>query len=115
MRERRDSLIEVSGAQAPEAEITQESPQRGDQLLSGAGPAVAGTVEHELSYLHCLPTAGVRTQGVDQSSSATGILAQGALCRATVLSEPIAKRDDQFGFGTLGARAAARLANPRLN
>src|SRR5215472_13223997 len=115
MRERQDSLIEVCGAQAPETEITQESPQRGDQLLSCAGPAVAGTVEHELPYLHRLPTAGVCTQGVDQRGSATGILAQCGLCRATVLSEPIAKRDDQFGFGPLGAGAAARLANPRLD
>jgi hypothetical protein len=61
MCEGRDSLIKVSGAQAPEAEITQESPQGGDQLLSGAGSAAAGTVEHELSYLHRIPTAGVRT------------------------------------------------------
>src|SRR5215470_15675498 len=115
MCEGRDSLIEVGGAQALEAEITQESPQRSDQLLSGAGPAVAGLVEHELSYLYRLPTAGVRAQGADKSGSTTGIQAQCGLCCATVLSEPIAKRDDQFGFGPLGARAAARLANPRLD
>src|SRR5215469_11072882 len=112
MCERRDSLIEVSGAQPPEAEITQENPQGGDQLLSGASPAVAGTVEHELSYLHRLPTAGICTQGVDQRGSDTGILAQCGLCPAAVLSEPIAKRDDQFGFRPVGIWPAVGLANP---
>jgi hypothetical protein len=73
MRERRDSLIEVGGTQAPKAEITQESPQRSDQLLSGAGPALSGLVEHELPYLLRIPTAGVCTQCVEQSTSATAI------------------------------------------
>jgi hypothetical protein len=63
--ERWDSLVEVSGAQTPKAEITQKSPQGGDQLLSGFGPAVAGSVEHEFSYLQCFPTGRVRTQAVD--------------------------------------------------
>jgi hypothetical protein len=53
------------GAKTPKAEITQESPQGGDQLLSGFGPAVAGSVEHEISYLHRFPAGGVRTQTVD--------------------------------------------------
>jgi hypothetical protein len=112
MCERWDSLIEISGAQTPKAEITQESPQGGDQLLSGFGPAVAGSVEHEFSYLHRLPTGGVLTQGVGQSGSATGILAQGGFSHTTVLSEPIAKRDDQFGFGPVSIRTAVGLANP---
>ena len=98
MGEGRDGLIEVRGAQAPEAEITQESPQGGDQVSSRGSPAVAGSVERELSYLHCLPTAGIGTQGVDQSGRATGILAQCGFCRPTLLSEPIAKRDNQFAF-----------------
>jgi len=112
MCERWDSLVEVSGAQTPKAEITQESPQGGDELLSGFGPAVAGSVEHEFSYVHRFPTGGVRTQTVDQSGSATGILAQGWFSHTTVLSEPIAKRDDQFGFGPVGIRTAVGLANP---
>jgi hypothetical protein len=107
-----DSLVEVSGAQSPKAEITQESPQGGDQLLSGFGPAVAGSVEHEFSYLHRFPAGGVRTQPVDQSGSATGILAQGGFRHTTVLSEPIAKRNDQFGFRPLSIRTAVGLANP---
>jgi hypothetical protein len=112
MCERWDSLIEISGAQTPKAEITQESPQGGNQFLSGFGPAVAGSVEHEFSYVHRFPTGGVRTQTVDQSGSATGILAQGWFSHTTVLSEPIAKRDDQFGFGPVGIRTAVGLANP---
>jgi hypothetical protein len=107
-----DSLIEISGAQTPKTEITQESPQGGDQLLSGFSPAVAGSVEHEFSYLHRFPTGGVRTQTVDQSGSATGILAQGRFSHTTVLSEPIAKRNDQFGFRPLSIRTAVGLANP---
>jgi hypothetical protein len=112
MCERRDSLIEVSGAQAPELEIPQESPQGSDQFLGGASPAVAGTLKHELSYLHRFPTGGVLTQSVDQSGSAADIQAQCGLCRATMLSEPIAKRDDQFGFTPNDIRTAVRLAAP---
>jgi hypothetical protein len=112
MCERWDSLIEISGAQTPKAEITQESPQRGDELLSGFGPAVAGSVEHEFSYLHRSPTGGVRTQAVDQSGSATGILAQGGFSHTTVLPEPIAKRNDEFGFRPVSIRTAVGLANP---
>jgi len=98
MCERRDSLIEVSGAQAPELEISQESPQGSDQFLGGVSPAVAGSGKHELSYLHRFPTRGVPTQSLEQSGGATNILAQRGLCRATMLSKPIAKRNDQFGF-----------------
>jgi hypothetical protein len=112
MGERWDSLIEISGAQTPKAEITQESPQGGDQLLSGFGPAVAGSVEHEFAYLHRFPSGGIRTQTVDQSGSTTGILAQGRFRHTTVLSEPIAKRNDQFGFRPFSIRTAAGLANP---
>jgi hypothetical protein len=112
MCERRDSLIEVSGAQAPELEIPQESPQGSDQFLGGASPAVAGTLKHELSYLHRFPTRGVPTQSVDQSGSATNILAQRGLCRATMLSKPLAKRNDQFGFTSIDTRTAVGLAAP---
>jgi hypothetical protein len=55
MRYRRNSLIEVGGALPAKAEVTQESPQGCDQFLSGAGPALAGTVEYELPYLLCTP------------------------------------------------------------
>jgi hypothetical protein len=111
MGERWDSLVEVSGAQTPKAEITQESPQRGDELLSGFGSAVAGSVEHEFSYLHRFPGGGFRTQTVDQRGSATGILAQGGFSHTAVLSEPIAKRNDQFGFRPVSIRTAVGLAN----
>jgi hypothetical protein len=107
-----DSLVEVSGAQTPKAEITQESAQRGDELLSGFGPAVAGSVEHEFAYLHRIPGGGIRTQTADQSGSATGILAQCGFRHTRVLSEPIAKRNDQFGFKPLSIRTAVGLANP---
>ena len=113
MCERWDRLIEISGAQTPKTEITQESPQGGNQFLSGFGPAVAGSVKHEFSYVHRFPTGGVRTQTVDQGGSATGILAQGGFSHTTVLPEPIAERNDQFGFRPLSIRTALGLANPR--
>jgi hypothetical protein len=80
--------------------------------LSGFGPAVAGSVKHELSHLQRFPTGGVPTQTVDQSGSATGILTQGGFRHTTVLSQPIAKRNDQFGFGPVSIRTAVGLANP---
>ena len=110
-----DSLVEIRRAQAPKMKITQESPQGGDELLSTFRPAVAGSLEHELPNLDCLPTAGVRTQAFDQSGSAAGIQAEGGLSDTTVLSEPFTKRDDQFRLWSVSARAAGRLANPGLD
>jgi hypothetical protein len=74
MRQRWNRSIEIDSAQASKAEISQESPHRGDQFLGGVVPTFLDPIEQKRPYLPGIPLADIFAKSLQHLGSTASVL-----------------------------------------
>jgi hypothetical protein len=98
MSDCRNGEVEIVPGLAAETEITQESSQRGDQLLSRSSPTLARTIQQKLPNSLDSPPAYIFAKSVKQLSGATTIKPKCGFGRTAMSPKPIAEssHEDQL-------------------